>query len=197
MTRLLKWSWAWELDEDNWSWRRLIIGDCWVIYMWWDLLHLQQNKVHHQSSFLTERWLWWPRERLTRVHSLGSVPKPPIVWLAADEIANLPYQAPSSRKVGCAPCSLFYLFPWPHDGLANMEWIITERVREPFSLPYAQTIGLQSEYVFSEIPTSGSLDSAQYNNLGNVGGISHQNYSGSSGRKVLKTLTPLIFMHLC
>lgn len=33
MTRLSKWRWAWELDEDNWSWRRLITGDSWLIYM--------------------------------------------------------------------------------------------------------------------------------------------------------------------
>lgn len=33
MTRLLKWRWVWELDEDNWSWRQLITGDgCWFTW---------------------------------------------------------------------------------------------------------------------------------------------------------------------
>lgn len=44
MTRLLKWRWAWELEEDNWSWRRLITGDSWLVYTGWDLLYLRQMK---------------------------------------------------------------------------------------------------------------------------------------------------------
>lgn len=42
------------------GWRQFIIGmiNHWglsLIYMWWDLLQWQQNKVHHQSSFLTKK----------------------------------------------------------------------------------------------------------------------------------------------
>lgn len=77
-----------------------------------------------------------------------------------------------------------------------MEWIIIERVRDPFSLPYAQIIDPpQSENVFTEIPTSGTPDTALYNALGSTEGISNQDYSGFGGRKV----KPLVFMylHLC
>lgn len=44
MTRLLKWRWAWELEEDNWSWRRLITRDSWLVYTRWDLLYLRKMK---------------------------------------------------------------------------------------------------------------------------------------------------------
>lgn len=53
----------------------------------------------------------------------------------------------------------------------------------------------QSENVFTEIPTSGSPDTALYNALDSTEGISNQDYSGFGGRKV----KPLVFMylHLC
>ena len=40
--------------------------------------------------------------------------------------------------------------------------------------------------VFFEILTRGSLDFAQYDNLGIFEGVSHQNYSSAMGRKVIK-----------
>lgn len=132
MTRLLKWRWVWELDEDNWSWRQLITGDS-CSFTWGRFTTFAATWSGSSIPWPWREGVWmtvWGQSRGQTSQGLSLWSSPLPLPQHGRQLFTIRPWAPGEKTESLFP--IFFPFLGHSMGLAQlMKCIITERGQGP------------------------------------------------------------------